>query len=226
MIPWQNLDQASIPGSTNILSLHARGEELIINVDGDLLMSSRQHTSEDQLAHMALAMLPEAQRLQARVLIGGLGMGFTLAAALADLGPQGQAVVRELVPAVVTWNEGILGPLAGHPLRDPRTVIEVGDVQAAIRGQTAAWDAVLLDVDNSPRGLTRRSNDGLYDRAGLAAARKALRPGGVLAVWSGERDDAFTQRLKQAGYAVEVRTVRAHGKKGPRHTLWFAQAPR
>lgn len=223
MIPWQTLDQAPIPGSSNILSLHARGDELIINVDGDLLMSTRQHSSEDALATLALERLPEPQRLRARVLIGGLGMGFTLAAALAVLGPEGQAVVSELVPAVVRWNEGVLGPAAGHPLQDPRTVLDVGDVQKTIRSSPAAWDAILLDVDNSPRGLTRRSNNGLYDREGLAAARRALRPGGVLAVWSGERDDAFTQRLKQASYTVEVHTVRAHAKKGARHTIWVAR---
>jgi spermidine synthase len=150
-------------------------------------------------------------------------MGFTLAAALEVLGPKGQAVVRELVPAVVRWNEGVLGAVAGHPLKDPRSVIEVGDVGAAIRGKNKAWDSIMLDVDNSPRGLTRRKNDSLYSRPGLAATHKALRPGGVLSVWSAEQDNAFTARLKQVGFKVETRIVRAHGKKGSKHIIWLAQ---
>jgi spermidine synthase len=218
---WQQLDSASIPGSPSMMSLHQRGEELMISVDGNPLMSSRQHGSEDALAALALDRLANPQR--ARLLIGGLGMGFTLAAALERLGPDGQAVVAELVPAVIRWNQGVLGAVAGSPLDDGRARVQEADVVKLIRGSRRAWDAILLDVDNGPEGLTRQSNDRLYSPSGLAAARKALRPGGVLAIWSAWRDDAFTTRLKRTGYKVEVKTVRAHGKKGTRHVIWLAR---
>lgn len=222
--PWQTIDRAEIPGTSSTLSLMRRGEEWVIDIDGTQLMSSRQHSSEDALATLALAAHPAPRDVQ--VLIGGLGMGFTLAAALGVLGPKGRCVVRELVPGVVQWNRDQLGDLAGHPLQDPRTVVEVGDVQEAIRGARSAWDAILLDVDNSPRGLTRRDNDNLYSPGGLGAASRALRPGGVLAVWSIERDDAFTRSLRRAGFEVDVRTVRAHKGKGARHTIWLARRRR
>lgn len=219
---WQQLDSEPIPGSRSVMSLHQRGAELAINVDGDQLMSSRQHGSEDALAELSLDRLADPER--ARLLIGGLGMGFTLAAALARLGPDGEAVVAELVPAVIRWNRGVLGAVAGRPLEDPRARVQEGDVVRIIQGSRKAWDAILLDVDNGPEGLTRKSNDRLYSTTGLAAARKALRPGGVLAIWSAGRDDAFTARLKRAGYTVEVKTVRSHGKKkGARHIIWLAR---
>lgn len=218
---WQQLDSAPIPGSHSMMSLHQRGAELVISVDGNQLMSSRQHGSEDALAELALDRLADPQR--ARMLIGGLGMGFTLAAALARLGPDGEAVVAELVPAVIQWNRGVLGPVAGSPLDDDRARVQEADVVKLIRGGRRAWDAILLDVDNGPEGLTRKSNDRLYSASGLAAARKALRPGGVLAIWSAWRNDAFTTRLKRTGFTVEVKTVRAHGKKGPRHVIWLAR---
>jgi spermidine synthase len=218
---WQLIDSETIPGSSSAMSLHQRGDELAINVDHEQLMSSRQHGSEDALAELALDALSDPAR--ARVLIGGLGMGFTLAAALARLGPTGEAVVSELVPAVIRWNHGILGPVAGSPLKDPRVRVQEGDVSRIIQSSRGEWDAILLDVDNGPQGLTRKSNDRLYTPAGLAAARRALRPGGVLAIWSAARDDAFTERLQRAGCTVEVKTVRSHGKKGARHVIWLAR---
>jgi spermidine synthase len=183
-------------------------------------MNSRLHDSEDALGALAGARV--AARPKAKVLVGGLGMGFTLAAVLAELGRDAEVRVVELVPAVVTWNRELLGDLAGHPLRDPRVKVRVGDVGAAMRASRAAFDAILLDVDNGPEGLTRASNDALYGRAGLAAAHAALRPKGVLAVWSARPDAAFTRRLSAAGFRVDEREVRARERKGAKHTIWLA----
>ena len=162
------------------------------------------------------------QRPEARVLIGGLGMGFTLRAALAAFRPDAKIVVAELVPAVVAWARGPLGELHGASLDDPRVTLHEGDVGEAIRAEEAAFNAILLDVDNGPGGLSRKENDGLYSRSGLADAKRALRPGGVLEVWSSTRDSGFTKRLKQAGYAVEEIGVRAHKGRGARHVIWMA----
>ena len=219
---WQLLDSETIPGSRSVMSLYQRDTELAINVDNYQLMSSRQHGSEDALADLSLDRLPEPA--SARLLIGGLGMGFTLAAALARLGPTGEAVVAELVPAVIRWNQGVLGPVAGSPLDDPRASVQEVDVARLIQDSHKAWDAILLDVDNGPEGLTRKSNNRIYSHTGLAAAKRALRPGGVLAIWSASRDNAFTARLKRAGYSVEVETVRSRGNgKGARHVIWLAR---
>jgi spermidine synthase len=156
-------------------------------------------------------------------LIGGLGMGFTLAAALAMSGPNAEVVVAELVPEVVTWNRTLIGALAGHPLADPRSKIYVGDVGDLIRREAGGFDAILLDVDNGPEALVRPANDWLYSRAGLQAARAALRPGGVLAVWSASPDRIFTKDLKQAGFDVREHIVHPHrAGKGPRHQIWIA----
>jgi spermidine synthase len=157
------------------------------------------------------------------VLVGGLGMGFTLAATLAQLGADAEVVVAELIGAVVAWNRTHLGHLAGHPLKDARVQVHEGDVGQVLRERKGAFDAVLLDVDNGPSGLTRDSNSQLYGTSGLAAAHAALRPGGVLAVWSVASDPAFTRRLSRAGFEVREHNVSARsGSKGPRHTLWIA----
>jgi spermidine synthase len=184
------------------------------------LMNSRLSGSEEAMA--ALAFQRVGQHPKARVLIGGLGMGFTLRAALAAFGPDAEIVVAELVPAVVAWARGPLADLHGASLDDSRVSIYRGDVGEPIRAGEAAFDAILLDVDNGPGGLSRKENDGLYSPSGLAAAKRALRPGGVLEVWSSTRDGAFTTRLKRAGYGVEEIGVRAHKGRGARHVIWLA----
>lgn len=215
------IDSAPIPGTDGELKLFADGDHFSIKIaGGGDLMSTRMHGSEDALAHVALARI--AGVANPRILIGGLGMGFTLAAALGRLGPQAQVVVAELVPGVVRWNRGPLGGHAGFPLDDPRAEVRETDVLALIRSQAAAWDAILLDVDNGPGGLTQSDNDRIYALSGLLAARAALRPDGVLAVWSAHADRQFSERLHRAGFAVEEVPVRAHGNKGARHLIWLA----
>jgi spermidine synthase len=220
MIPWLHLGVAPIPGGGE-LRLKRRGAEFSISLDRIELMNSRLSGSEEALATLA------AERLGARtapcVLIGGLGMGFTLRAALACFGSGARITVAELVPAVVEWGRGPMAELFAGCLEDARVRVRVEDVGAILREARTAYDAILLDVDNGPDGLTATANDGLYDLRGLAAAMAALRPGGVLAVWSAYRDAAFAARLRRAGFAVEEKTVRAHrGKKGARHLIWLA----
>jgi spermidine synthase len=222
MIPWQLIDTAPIPGNEGELQLHRRGAEFSISIlGGGVLMSTRAHGSEDALARLACARI--AGRPAPRVLIGGLGMGFTLAAALRHLGADAEVVVAELVPAVVTWNRNIFGEHAGHPLRDPRASVREGDVARVLLAGRQAFDAILLDVDNGPKGLTRRKNDWLYSTDGLTAAWAALRPQGVLAVWSAGPDRDFTARLHKVGFRVKQAKVREHGKKGTLHTIWLAE---
>ncbi len=221
MIPWTLLDTIPIPGEAGTLRLFRRGSEFAIRLGDNELMNSRLSGSEEALATLACGRI--GARPGARLLIGGLGMGFTLRAALAALGPDAAITVAELVPGVVAWARGPLAEVSGHGLDDSRVAIREGDVAEAIRMARGAYDAILLDVDNGPDGLTRPSNDRLYDAAGLGAARNALRPGGVLAVWSAAPDAAFTRRLAQAGFAVETVTVRARaGRGGARHTIWLA----
>lgn len=223
MIPWQHLDTAQVPGDGGALKLMRRGSEYSIMAGPIELMNSRLSGSEEAMA--ALAFQRIGDRPAARVLIGGLGMGFTLRAALAAFGADARIVVAELVPAVVAWARGPLGELHGDSLDDPRVALHLGDVGEAIGAGEGAFDAILLDVDNGPGGLSRQENDGLYSPAGLAAARRALRPGGVLEVWSSTRDNAFTKRLQRAGYAVEEIGVRAHRGRGARHVIWMATRP-
>ena len=217
MIPWVHLDRTDIPGGGE-LKLSRRGDEFSIRLAGNELMNSRLSGSEEALASLACARI--SNRKQPRILIGGLGMGFTLRAALAVLGPQARVVVAELLPAVVAWARGPMAELFAGCLDDPRVTVEVADV-ADVMG-AGGWDAILLDVDNGPDGLTRASNDGLYSLAGLARARRALTPGGVLAVWSQGPDQAFAGRFAKAGFAVEETTAKAHrGKSGRRHVIWL-----
>ena len=204
------------------MSLTRQGSEYVILASGKSLMSSRMHGSEEALATLACR---EVRTLEAPcVLIGGLGMGFTLRATLDLLPPDATIVVAELVPAVVEWNRGPLGHLAGHPLKDTRVQIEVGDVAATLRSSTRRFDAVLLDVDNGPAAFTASHNTRLYDDGGLAAARAALKAGGVLAVWSAWEDRRFEQRLRHGGFTVQVERVRGRLKRGgPRHTIFLGR---
>jgi spermidine synthase len=220
MLAWEKLDGEAVPGDDTVMELLRRGTELVIRVSGRELMSSRVHGSEDALADLACDRLKD--RPAARILVGGLGMGFTLAAALRGVGPEGQVTVAELVPAVVRWSRGPIGPVAGHPLSDPRAVVYPGDVADMVRQPPQPWDAILLDVDNGPHGLTRATNDWLYTWQGLAAAHAALTPKGILAVWSAADDRGFTRRVERAGFDVEPVEVRARGKKGGhRHVIWL-----
>jgi spermidine synthase len=202
------------------MSLTRQGSEYVILASGKPLMSSRMHGSEEALSAFGCA---EARaRDEPCVLVGGLGMGFTLRATLDVLPPGAVVVVAELVPAVVEWNRGPLGPLAGHPLKDKRVHVELGDVAGTLRASARRFDAVLLDVDNGPAAFTATHNARLYDDGGLAAVRAALKPGGVIAVWSAWEDRRFEQRLKHAGFTVQVERVRGRLKKGgPRHTIFI-----
>jgi len=222
LIPWEFLGRAQVPGNGGEISLYRRGAEFSIRVAGRELMNSSRHGSEDALAELACAKIRERSR--PRILIGGLGMGYTLAAALRGLGSAGQVVVAELVPAVVEWNRGPLAVLAGSPLHDHRVTVREVDVGQILQSESGEYDAILLDVDNGPEGLTRKGNDWLYTRAGLEAALRALRPAGVLAVWSAGPDQAFARRLNRAGFKVKEVDVRARGPRGGgRHTIWIAQ---
>jgi spermidine synthase len=202
------------------MTLTRHGSEYVILASGQSLMSSRMHGSEEALAMFACG---RARTLEEPcVLVGGLGMGFTLRATLDLLPPDATVVVSELVPAVVDWNRGPLGPLARHPLKDRRVVVDVNDVAATLRTSPRRFDAVLLDVDNGPAAFTASHNAGLYDDRGLAAARAALKSGGVLAVWSSREDRRFEQRLRYGGFDVTVERVRGRLKKGgPRHTIFL-----
>jgi spermidine synthase len=218
--PLELLGEARTPDGTTI-SLTRRDREYIILAGGRPLMSNRMHGSEQALAVFGCRHVPAREP---RVLVGGLGMGFTLRATLDLLPADATVVVAELVPAIVDWNRGPLGPLADHPLRDRRVRVETGDVLDTLRASAGAFDAILLDVDNGPAAFTATANASLYGNAGLAAARDALRPGGALAVWSAWEDRKFEQRLRYAGFRVSVERVRARLKRGgPRHTIFLGR---
>ncbi|HEV7259586.1 MAG TPA: hypothetical protein VGN82_17535 [Bosea sp. (in: a-proteobacteria)] len=222
MIPWIQLDTATSPGAGPELRLKRRGAEFSIMLGAIELMNSRLSGSEEALATLVATRL--AGRPKPRILIGGLGMGFTLRAALASFGADAEITVSELVPAVVAWARGPMAELFAGCLDDPRVTIVDKDVAQVIAEGTGRYDAILLDVDNGPDGLTVAANDRLYDDGGLGAAKAALRPGGTLAVWSQGPDRRFTQRLRQAGFGVEEVMVRAHrGRSGARHIIWLAR---
>lgn len=224
MKTWELLGKAVVPGQTGELRLYRRGAEFSIRANGHELMNSRVHGSEEALAELACDRL--AGRNAPRVLIGGLGMGFTLMAALRHLDATAQVVVAELAPAVVEWNRGPLASLAGRPLADKRVTIIEADVARLLVTEKRAFDAILLDVDNGPEALTRKSNDWLYGPTGLLAAHEALHARGVLAVWSAGLHRVFTRRLRQAGFIVDELCVRARGGcKGGHHTIWLATRP-
>lgn len=209
-----------MPGG-GTLRLMRRGDEYSIMLGSNELMNSRLSGSEEALATLTGERMQHHKR--PHILIGGLGMGFTLRAALDAMADDARITVAELVPAVVTWARGPMASIFGSCLADPRVAIHEGDVGPMIASRTGAYNAILLDVDNGPEGLTRRANDDIYDGRGLRAAHRALRPGGVLSVWSSGPDRMFTKRLKQSGFTVEEVRVRARGKKrGARHTIWLA----
>ncbi len=220
MTPRTHLGTALVPGGDQ-LDLYSRGDDFMIVLDRNELMSTRMNGSEIALAEMTLDRL--GGNPAPHILIGGYGMGFTLRAALAKLGPKARVTVAELVPEIIAWARGPMARVTEGCLDDPRVRLIMGDVAAAIRSDAAAYDAILLDVDNGPDGLTREGNNGLYTAEGLAAAKRALRPGGILAVWSAGSDAKFTKRLAKAGFAVDEVAVRARTNgKGPRHVIWFA----
>jgi len=221
VIPWILLDTAEVPGDGGELRLLQRGAEFSIRLGRNELMNSRIHGSEEALAKIACARI--GARARPRILIGGLGMGFTLRAALGVLGAEARVVVAELVPAVVAWNRGPLAGVSDYSLADARVSIRQADVASLIRSERSAYDAILLDVDNGPEALTRQGNDRLYDLAGLRAAQAALCPGGVLAVWSAGPDRNFTRRLRKVGFEVDEVRVRARATGGGAHHLvWIA----
>jgi len=217
---------ASIPNNGGELRLLQRDREFAIRiagVQGDL-MNSRTHGSEDALG--TLACEPFRNKSGAKILIGGLGMGFTLATALQSLGADAEVIVAELVPGVIQWNIELVGNCAGNPLADDRVQIKDADVGVLINQATKAYDSILLDVDNGPEGLTHIQNDNLYSLEGLHAAYSALRPSGILAVWSATPAPKFMSRLRKIGFSVDERRVRAHQGKGSTHTIWLAQRGR
>lgn len=221
MIPWETIDTAAIPGGSETLRLKRRGTEFSIMLGTNELMNSRLSGSEEALARLTIERLTVPAP---RVLIGGLGLGFTLRACLPLLPAQARVTVVELVPAVVAWARGPLAALHGDSLDDPRVTIVEEDVGTVIRAAKADWDAILLDVDNGPEGLSRAGNDALYSASGLAAARAALAPGGVLSVWSAGPDRGFTRRLQTSGLKVDEIPVRAGTtKRGARHVVWVGR---
>src|SRR6266849_2102511 len=221
MIPWEHIDTARVPGADVQLRLMQRGGEFSMRLGQNELMSSRLSGSEEALATLACRRIEAVKR--PHLLIGGLGMGFTLRAALAVLGPEARILVAELVPAVIAWARGPMAELFGDSLDDARASIRSADVVDVIQSHPSAFDAILLDVDNGPEGLIRKANDALYDPKGLKAIRRALRPGGVLAVWSSGPNPLFSKRLHDASFDVDEVAVRATAKRrGARHVIWFA----
>ncbi|HMI12580.1 MAG TPA: spermidine synthase, partial [Bradyrhizobium sp.] len=218
------LDTARVPGADVQLRLMQRGAEFSMMLGQNELMSSRLSGSEEALATLACRRIEAAK--SPHLLIGGLGMGFTLRAALAVLGSDARIMVAELVPAVIAWARGPMADIFGDSLDDPRASIREADVVDVIRSHDSVFDAILLDVDNGPEGLIRKANDALYDLKGLKAIRRALRPGGVLAVWSSGPNPLFSKRLGAAGFDVNEVAVRATTKRsGARHVIWFATNP-
>jgi spermidine synthase len=218
MMPRELLGTATVPGGGEQLRLFRRGKDHMIVLDRNELMNSRMSGSEQALATMTIERLGNRD---GHLLIGGYGMGFTLRASLGALSPKGKVTVAELVPEIVAWAKRFMPELTGGCLDDPRVTLVIGDVADSIHG--GSYDAILLDVDNGPDGLTRDANDRLYSAQGLAAAKAALRNDGILAVWSAAPDRHFTRRLGDAGFAVDEVTLAARPNgKGPRHTIWFA----
>jgi len=220
MTPRELIGTAPVPGGDD-LRLFRRGGDFMIVLDRNELMNSRMSGSEEALATMTCARLED--RREPHLLIGGYGMGFTLRAALAVLGADGRVTVAEVVPGIIEWARGPMGEMTAGCLDDPRVRLVMDDVAALIATGRSTYDAILLDVDNGPDGLTREGNDRLYSARGLAAAKAALKPAGVLAIWSAAPDAAFSRRLSNAGFRIEEVAVRARSNgKGPRHLIWFA----
>ena len=223
MKPRALIGTALIPGGDE-LRLFQRGDDFMIVLDRNELMNSRMSGSEEALAVMTCERL--AAVATPHILIGGYGMGFTLRAALAMLGPKARVTVAELVPEIIDWARGPMTELAAGCLDDPRVDVVMGDVAAMIATDAGHYDAILLDVDNGPDGLVRLANDRIYSMAGLAAAKASLKPGGIVAIWSAAPDTRFARRLKDAGFAVDEVSVRARSNgKGPKHVIWFGVRP-
>jgi spermidine synthase len=221
MIPWRQIDTARVPGADVELRLMRRGGEFSMMLGPNELMNSRLGGSEQALATLACKKIETVK--SPHLLIGGLGMGFTLRAALAVLGADARIMVAELVPAVIAWARGPMTELFNDSLSDPRTRVREADVVDVIRSHASSFDAILLDVDNGPEGLIRKANDALYDLKGLKTIRRALRPRGTLAVWSSGPNPAFTKRLRDAGFGVDEVALRATAKRGgARHVIWLA----
>jgi spermidine synthase len=229
MLPWEPIATATAPDGTP-LALVRRGEEWVVRVAGQTLMSSRQQGSEEALARLALTERPNAHR----VLVGGLGLGYTARAALDALSLSAASnenvvvEIAELVPELVTWNHAHTGALAGHPLRDPRVRVFVGDVKACLLARTGplAFDVILLDVDNGPTAVAHEKNNSLYQNGGVRACFEALRPGGVLAVWSSGPHPAYENRLARAGFRARTESVPVRRtKRGGSHTVFLGQRP-
>ena len=217
------LGEAVIPGSTSVLKLYQGKDDCNIVISGKgELMSTRKHASEDALGTLPCQMLKQTDT--AHVLIGGLGMGFTLAAVLAATGTKSRVVAAELVPEVVEWNKGPLGSYSGYPLTDTRTTVYHGDVSDLLRSRELRYDVIALDVDNGPEGLSSSSNNWLYSPEGIGCARECLNSGGVLAYWSATPDQSFARQLRKCGLRVIEKSIFAHGTKGTKHIIWLASA--
>ena len=221
MIPWELLDTASVPGDTEELTLYRRNDEYSIRLKSCELMNSRVHGSEEALSELTCARL--GKRPNVRILIGGLGLGFSVRAALDMLGAASEVVVAELVPKVVEWNRTYLAHLAKSPMNDRRVTVREVNVADIIRAEKESFSAILLDVDNGPEGVTRQANNWLYTLAGLEAANEALLSGGILSVWSSGRNKPFVKRLRKASFDVDEESVYSRGHKGSRHTIFLAQ---
>lgn len=222
MIPWKLLGSSRTPNTKSMLKLYQRDAEYSIRVNGMELMNSRVFGSEKMLAELSCGEI--ADRKNASVLIGGLGMGYTLSAALRSLQDDADVLLVELIPAVVEWNQGVLGSLADYPLEDSRVTVRVDDVVHVISHGKSTFDAILLDIDNGPDSLTQDENATLYSLSGLSMIHRALRTGGVVAVWSASPDAGFKKKLKQSSFHVIEKKVRGRAqKKGPIHTIWIAK---
>ena len=218
------LGQATIPGSERVLKLYQGKDDCSIVISGrGQLMSTRRHASEDALGSLPCQLLDQVET--ATVLIGGLGMGFTLAAVLASTGAQSQVLVAELVPEVIEWNGGALGKYSDYPLQDSRTSLYQGDVSDLLRVAEPRYDVIALDVDNGPEALSSHGNNWLYSLEGIGCARQCLKSNGVLAYWSATPDPSFAKRLRECGLRVSEKSVFAHGNKGTKHTIWLGQVP-
>jgi len=223
MDSWITIESTTVPASDTELTLSQCNDDFAIRlsgVPGDL-MNSRRHHSEDALAAFACARLSGVKN--ARILVGGFGMGFTLAAVLKTVDMSAEVIVAELVPAVVEWNRGVLGQCAGRPIEDGRTLVYLGDVADLIKQPADKYDAILLDIDNGPEPMTHSDNEWLYSVAGLQCIYEKLRLEGIVTIWSARADHAFENRLKKTGFNVQVRTVRARPGKGSRHKIFVAQ---
>jgi spermidine synthase len=223
MIPTILLGTAKIPNDGGELKLSQRDNDFAIRLTGvhGELMSSRMYSSELALAELGCAHIQGLENT--KVLVGGMGMGFTLSAALKATSPSSEVLVAELVPEIIEWNKGALGEVAGRPLNDDRVRVYLGDVAELFMTKQASYDAILLDVDNGPEAFTHDDNSELYSIESLNAIRQTLRPNGMLAVWSAWHDPRFTKKLKKAKFKVSFKIVRAHKGKGSKHTIYLAQ---